>query len=77
MQLNLTSFKKEITTENRIEDTIASRLVFNGLENVSNLQEILSDILLNYELEALVDQPTRKEFLISFKTMQQHNKRHQ
>ena len=51
MQLNLTSFKKNMTTEDRIEDTIASGLAFRGLENVSNLQEILNDILLNYELE--------------------------
>jgi transposase-like protein len=51
MQINLTSFEKEMTTEDRIEDTISSGITFKGLENVSNLQEILNDILLNYELE--------------------------
>ena len=51
MQLNLTSFKKEMTTEARIDDSIASGITFKGLENVSNLQEILRDILSNYELE--------------------------
>jgi len=52
MQLNLTSFKQEMTTEDRIDDTIASGISFKGLENVSNLQEILRDILSNYELES-------------------------
>ncbi|MBU1976643.1 MAG: hypothetical protein KKA62_01680 [Nanoarchaeota archaeon] len=51
MQVNLTSFEKEMTTEDRIDDTIASGITFKGLEKVSNLQEILGDILLNYELE--------------------------
>ena len=51
MQINLTSFEKEITTEARIDDTIASGIAFKGLENISNLQEILRDILSNYELE--------------------------
>ena len=51
MQLNLTSFKKKMTTEDRIDDTIASGIAFKGLENVSNLQEILNDVLSNYELE--------------------------
>ncbi|HLD00900.1 MAG TPA: hypothetical protein VJC39_04090 [Candidatus Nanoarchaeia archaeon] len=52
MQLNLSSFKKKITTEARIDDTIASGITFKGLESVSNLQEILRDILSNYELES-------------------------
>jgi len=52
MQLNLTSFEKEMTPESRIDDTIASGVTFKGLENISNLQEILRDILSNYELES-------------------------
>ena len=51
MQLNLTSFEKSISPKDRIDDTIASGITFKGLENVSNLQEILNDILCNYELE--------------------------
>lgn len=51
MQVNLTSFEKEMTTEARIDDTIASGISFKGLENVSHLQNILRDILSNYELE--------------------------
>lgn len=51
MQLNLTSFEKNISSKDRIDDTIASGITFKGLENVSNLQEILRDILSNYELE--------------------------
>ena len=51
MQLNLTSFEKSISPKDRIDDTIASGITFNVLENVSNLQEILNDILCNYELE--------------------------
>ena len=47
MQINLTSFRKEMCTEDRIDDTISSGITFKGLENVSNLQEILNDILLN------------------------------
>ncbi|MFH1683205.1 MAG: hypothetical protein ABIA37_05415 [Candidatus Woesearchaeota archaeon] len=40
-----------MTAEDRIDDTIASGISFKGLENISNLQEILNDLLLNYELE--------------------------
>lgn len=51
MQLNVTSFSGKKSTEERIEDTIASGLSFKGLDKISNLQEILEDILSNYELE--------------------------
>ena len=51
MQLNISSFSEKKSTEDRIEETIASGISFKGLENVSNLQEILQDILSNYELE--------------------------
>ena len=51
MQLNMSSFSEKKSTEDRIEETIASGISFKGLENVSNLQEILQDILSNYELE--------------------------
>jgi hypothetical protein len=40
-----------MTTLDRIDHTIASAITFKRLENVSNLQEILNDILLNYEIE--------------------------
>jgi len=51
MQLNISSFSEKKSTEERIEETIASGISFKGLDKVSNLQEILEDILSNYELE--------------------------
>lgn len=51
MQLNLDTFNKNISTEDRIDETIASGISFNGLDKIPHLQELLNDILSNYELD--------------------------
>lgn len=51
MQLNLDTFEKEKTTEERIDETIASGVAFKGLDKIPQLQELLQDLLANYELE--------------------------
>lgn len=52
MQLNLDTFDKNISTKDRIDETLASGISFKGLEKIPHLQELLEDLLANYELEA-------------------------
>ena len=51
MQLKIKSFNKEKTTKDRINEAIASGIQLKGVENISGLSEILSDIFQNYEFE--------------------------
>ena len=51
MQLNLPTFHKKATTEERIDQTLASGIGFKGLDKIPNLQSMLQDLLANYELD--------------------------
>ena len=51
MQLNLDTFDKNKPTKERIDKTIASGIGFKGLDKIPRLQELLQDLLSNYELE--------------------------
>ena len=51
MQLNLNSFKNNKPTDTRINESIASNLSMKGLEQVSDLKELLQEIFAYYELE--------------------------
>ncbi|MBU0459913.1 MAG: hypothetical protein KJ771_03830 [Nanoarchaeota archaeon] len=51
MQLNLSTFESEKSTETRVNESIASNLSLKGLDKISGLDEILKDIFCNYELK--------------------------
>ncbi len=51
MQLNIGSFNEIKSKNTRINESIASSMSLKGLDNISELKEILKDIFISYELE--------------------------